>query len=70
MGFPFLFAVCAVAMFTITFVDIEKGREDCRKFVEERKISRGIAESGISKDAIIKGPAEGDLGVGTSTSDG
>lgn len=57
-------------MFTITFVDIEKGREDCRKFVEERKISRGIAESGISKDAIIKGPAEGDLGVGTSTSDG
>ncbi|KAL2222840.1 hypothetical protein M432DRAFT_23916 [Thermoascus aurantiacus ATCC 26904] len=61
MGFPFLFAICTAAMITIAFVDIEKGREDCRRFAEERRISRVVAESGLSKDAIIKGAAEGEL---------
>ncbi|KAN0083284.1 Autophagy-related protein 22-like protein [Elaphomyces granulatus] len=37
MGFPFLFAICTAAMIIICFVDVEKGREDCRKFSEERK---------------------------------
>ncbi|RAH72399.1 uncharacterized protein BO66DRAFT_418938 [Aspergillus aculeatinus CBS 121060] len=35
MGFPFLFAICAAAMVAIMFVDVEKGREDGRRFVEE-----------------------------------
>ncbi|KAL4926261.1 uncharacterized protein BDV17DRAFT_269951 [Aspergillus undulatus] len=37
MGFPFLFAICAAAMIAIAFVDIEKGREDGRKFVEAHR---------------------------------
>lgn len=55
MGFPFLFAVCAAAMIAIAFVDIEKGREDCRRFTEQRKVDRVIAESGLSADAIVHG---------------
>jgi hypothetical protein len=37
MGFPFLFAICAVAMVAIAFVDVEKGREDGRRFVEAHR---------------------------------
>lgn len=37
MGFPFLFALCACASVVICFVDVEKGRENCRIFVEERR---------------------------------
>ncbi|KAF7935323.1 uncharacterized protein EAE97_008230 [Botrytis byssoidea] len=37
MGFPFLFALCAFASIIIWFVDVEKGREDCRIYVAERK---------------------------------
>ncbi|KAJ6018922.1 hypothetical protein N7522_000989 [Penicillium canescens] len=55
MGFPFLFAICAGAMITIWFVNIEKGREDCRKFTEQRKMDRVVAESGLDADAIAKG---------------
>lgn len=55
MGFPFLFAICAGAMITIGFVNIEKGREDCRKFTEHRKMDRVVAESGIDADVIAKG---------------
>ncbi|KAJ0426052.1 hypothetical protein BJY00DRAFT_272816 [Aspergillus carlsbadensis] len=40
MGFPFLFAICAAAMLAIAFVDVEKGREDARRFVE---VHRGLA---------------------------
>ena len=40
MGFPFLFALCFAAATTISFVDVEKGRDNCKKFVEERKIAR------------------------------
>ncbi|KAL1853476.1 hypothetical protein Plec18170_005473 [Paecilomyces lecythidis] len=61
MGFPFLFAICAAAMIGIIFVDIEKGRDDARKFAEERKISRVAAETGISKDDLIKKAADGGL---------
>lgn len=55
MGFPFLFAVCAAAMIAIAFVDIEKGREDCRRFAEQRKVDRVVAESGLSADALVSG---------------
>ncbi|KAJ5208901.1 hypothetical protein N7449_003280 [Penicillium cf. viridicatum] len=55
MGFPFLFAICAGAMIAICFVDIKKGREDCRKFTEQRKIDRVVAESGLDPNDIAKG---------------
>ncbi|KAJ9216201.1 hypothetical protein DTO166G4_2133 [Paecilomyces variotii] len=61
MGFPFLFAICAAAMIGIIFVDIEKGRDDARKFAEKRKISRVAAESGLSKDDLIERSADGGL---------
>jgi hypothetical protein len=37
MGFPFLFVLCTAATIIISFVDIEKGRESCRIYIEERK---------------------------------
>lgn len=55
MGFPFLFAICAAAMIAICFVDVEKGREDGRKFTERRKVDRVAAETGLSADTIVKG---------------
>ncbi|KAJ5185324.1 Major facilitator superfamily domain general substrate transporter [Penicillium cf. griseofulvum] len=55
MGFPFLFAICAAAMITICFVDIKRGREDCRKFTEQRKIDRVVAESGLDPNDIANG---------------
>lgn len=60
MGFPFLFAVCFFAMIAIAFVDIEKGREDCRAFTEQRKVDRVVAESGLSADTIVKGESSAD----------
>ncbi|KAL3424921.1 hypothetical protein PVAG01_04202 [Phlyctema vagabunda] len=55
MGFPFLFALCACASITIWFVDIDKGRENCRVYVEERKlvrVAREVREDiGIDVDA-------------------
>lgn len=59
MGFPFLFAVCTAAMIAIAFVNIEKGREDCRKFTEQRKVDRVVAETGLSADAIVHGKGVG-----------
>ncbi|KAJ5287644.1 hypothetical protein N7478_003330 [Penicillium angulare] len=55
MGFPFLFAICAAAMVAIGFVDIEKGREDCRNFTEQRKVDRVATETGLDRDTILKG---------------
>jgi hypothetical protein len=54
MGFPFLFAICTGAMVTIWFVDIEKGRADCRTFLEKRKRARVVAESGINEEELLK----------------
>ncbi|OKO98892.1 Autophagy-related protein 22-1 [Penicillium subrubescens] len=62
MGFPFLFAICAAAMIAICFVDVEKGREDGRKFTERRKVDRVVAETGLSADAIVKGKGVMDNG--------
>ncbi|KAJ5594855.1 uncharacterized protein N7459_001063 [Penicillium hispanicum] len=59
MGFPFLFAVCFAAMLAIGFVDIEKGREDCRKFTEQRRADRVVAESGLTPGAIANGKIPG-----------
>ena len=42
-------------MIAICFVDIKKGREDCRKFTEQRKIDRLMAESGLDPNNITKG---------------
>jgi hypothetical protein len=49
MGFPFLFAICAAAMIAIAFVDVEKGREDGRRFVEvHRGLTARVEVSGAS----------------------
>ncbi|KAB8202897.1 autophagy-related protein Atg22B2 [Aspergillus parasiticus] len=42
MGFPFLFSICTAAMIMISFVDVEKGREDGRRFVQKKKMLRGL----------------------------
>lgn len=55
MGFPFFFAICTGAMIAIGFVDIEKGREDCRKFTEQRKVDRVVAEAGVNPNDLAKG---------------
>ena len=47
MGFPFLFALCFSASVVIWFVDVEKGREDCRIFVEERSAAADEANETI-----------------------
>lgn len=69
MGFPFLFAICAAAMIAIGFVDVEKGREDGRKFTEQRKVDRVVAESGLSPDVISKGKAPAGNGSGAGSDD-
>lgn len=49
-------------MIAICFVDVEKGREDGRKFTERRKVDRVAAETGLSADAIVKGKGVMDSG--------
>lgn len=70
MGFPFLFALCTAASVVIWFVDIEKGRENCRKYVEERKLVRVAKEAGLTADEVVEGIATGELGAKINTSDG
>jgi hypothetical protein len=48
----------------IWFVDIEKGRENCRKYVEERKLIRVAKESGLTTDQVVEGVATGELVAG------
>lgn len=59
MGFPFLFALCTAASIVIWFVDVEKGRENCRKYVEERKLIRIAKESGLTTEQLVEGVATG-----------
>ncbi|OMP86918.1 Autophagy-related protein 22-2 [Diplodia seriata] len=59
LGFPFLVALCAAASVVIWFVDLDKGRENCRKYVEERKLVRVARESGRTVEEIVEGAAEG-----------
>jgi hypothetical protein len=68
MGFPFLFALCAAASIVIWFVNIEKGRENCRKYVEERKLLRVAKEAGLTANEVLEGVARGDLGGAESSS--
>jgi hypothetical protein len=41
-------------MITIWFVDVEKGRADCRAFLEKRKRARVVAEAGINEEELVK----------------
>src|SRR4051794_37197268 len=66
MGFPFLFALCSAASIVIWFVDIEKGRENCRIYVEERKLVRVAKEAGLTTDEVMEGGVNGDLGIESS----
>jgi MFS-type transporter involved in bile tolerance (Atg22 family) len=68
MGFPFLFALCTLASIVIWFVDVEKGRENCRKYVEERKLVRVAKESGLTTNQVVQGVATGELVVESSDS--
>lgn len=61
MGFPFLFALCTTASIVIWFVDVEKGRENCRIYVEQRKLVRVAKETGLTTDEIIDGVTSGEL---------
>ncbi len=42
-------------------MDVEKGRDNCRKYVEERKLIRVAKESGLTTDEVIQGVATGAL---------
>jgi hypothetical protein len=53
MGFPFLFAICTGALIVICFVNVEKGRSDARKFLQQRKLGRVQAESGLTETKIF-----------------
>ncbi|KAL2813172.1 autophagy-related protein 22-like protein [Aspergillus granulosus] len=69
MGFPFLFSICAAAMIAIAFVDVEKGREDGRRFVE---FHRGVAARVEVAGAAVEGAdsdGNGDIN-GTKTGTG
>jgi len=58
-------------MIAIGLVDIEKGREDARRFTEKTKVNRVIAETGSNADTIMKGkvPVESE-DTATSTQNG
>jgi hypothetical protein len=62
LGFPFLFALCSGASIIIWFVDVEKGRENCREYVEQRKLIRVAKEAGLTTDEVVQGAATGELG--------
>jgi len=66
-GFPFLFALCTAASIVIWFVDVEKGRENARKYSEDRKLLRVAKESGLTADQVIQGVATGELGVSSGS---
>jgi len=54
-GFPFLFAVCAVASLAIWFfVDVKRGRRDAVMFAEKRR----------SQKREVKNPGSGEVAYG------
>ena len=57
-------------MIAICFVDVEKGREDGRRFTERRKVDRVVAETGLSADAIVKGKGRMDKADGEENGNG
>ncbi|KAJ5887997.1 hypothetical protein N7495_008038 [Penicillium taxi] len=69
MGFPFLFAICTAAMMVVGLVNIEKGREDCKRFTEQRKIGRVVTE-GRNSTVPAKGKnAAATIGSGSADDD-
>lgn len=54
-------------MIAIAFVDIEKGREDCRRFTEQRKVDLVVAETGLSADTVLRGKDSVDEGEAVET---
>ena len=70
MGFPFLFALCTAATIVIWFVDVEKGRENCRRYVEERKLVRVAKESGMTTEEVVDGVVTGELSAESRATDG
>jgi MFS family permease len=54
MGFPFLFVLCLSASIIVWFVDVEKGRESCRVYVEKRKLLRLSVESGMTAEEFLE----------------
>ncbi|KAH8682961.1 autophagy-related protein 22-like protein [Tricladium varicosporioides] len=70
LGFPFLFAICAAASIVICFVDVEKGRENCRKYVEDRQLLRAAQNSGLMTDEVVNEATTDELtNEGNSSSD-
>lgn len=51
-------------------MDIEKGRENCRIYVEQRKLVRVAKESGLTTDQVITRVATGELRGEASSSNG
>lgn len=54
-GFPFLFALCTAASIVIWCVDVEKGRKDCRVYIEERKALRVSDINQECEDQVLWG---------------
>lgn len=44
-------------------MDVEKGRENARKYAEDRKLLRVAKETGLTTDQLIDGVATGELGI-------
>lgn len=44
-------------------MDVEKGRENCRVYVEQRKLMRVAKESGMTAEQVVEGVATGELGA-------
>ena len=63
MGFPFLFAMCAAASIGVWCVDVGKGRDNCRAFVEERSVARAARAAGMRREEVLEGAAEGTLNI-------
>jgi hypothetical protein len=62
--------LCFAASIVIWFVDVEKGRENARKYAEDRKLLRVAKETGLTTDQVIGGVATGKLGVTSRSGSG
>lgn len=69
MGFPFLFSLCACASVVIWFVDVEKGRENCRAYVDERKLVRVRSELSQAGNDTLHNVAAAERGSGGNDGD-
>jgi hypothetical protein len=51
-------------------VDVDKGRENARKYAEDWKLLRVAKETGLTTDQVIDGVATGELGVPRTSGSG